>query len=169
LSAPGGARDRSPYPDPALPTQSQPEPALAWTPPPWRPFEASFEGFTGSPEDWGNTVAVGVADRVGRQLIRIDTNYKPTRRSDHPVDLTRTDTVRLAVALLRAAEDTFQHGRLRPTEAAELLGELGELDYALAELRAHALGDLLHAGIMNGDGQRADLLDAEVEEMGGTR
>jgi hypothetical protein len=49
------------------------------------------------------------------------------------------------VALLRATDDTFQHGRLRSTEAAEL----GELDYALAELRGHALGDLLHAGIMN--------------------
>ena len=117
----------------------------------------------------GNTVAVGINERCDRQLIRIDTNHKPTRRSDHPVDLTRPDTVRLAVALLLAAEDTFQHGRLRSSEAAELLGELGEFDYALAELHAHALGDLLHAGTMNSDGQRADLLDAEVEEMGGTR
>jgi hypothetical protein len=66
-------------------------------------------------QDWANTVAVGiserydpvmaqrvaehfdeldwVADRVDRQLIRIDTNYKPTCRSVHPVDLTRTDAV----------------------------------------------------------------------------
>jgi hypothetical protein len=112
---------------------------------------------------------VGVADRVDRQLIRIDTNYKPTRRSDHPVDLTRPNTVRLAVA--PATGDR----RYLPTRAAALhrsrraAGRAGELDYALAELRAHALGDLLHAGIMNSDGQRADLLDAEVEEMGGTR
>jgi hypothetical protein len=93
-----------------------------------------------------------VADRVDRQLIRIDTNFKPSRRSDHPVDLTRSDAVRLAVALLRATDDTFhyvQRGRLRPTEAAELLLELGELDYALAELRGHALGDLLHDSTMN--------------------
>jgi hypothetical protein len=73
------------------------------------------------------------------------------------------------VALLRTTDDTFQHGRLRPTEAAELLRELEKLDYALAELRAHALGDLLHASTMNSDGQRTDLLDAEAEEMGGTR
>jgi hypothetical protein len=45
---------------------------------------------------------------------------------------------------------------------------LEELDYALAELRAHALGDLLHASTMNNDGQQRDLLDAEAEEMGGT-
>jgi hypothetical protein len=92
---------------------------------------------------------VGINERCERQLIRIDTNHKPTRRSDHPVDLTRTDAVRLAVALLRATEDTFQRGRLHPTEAAELLRELGEVDYALAELRAHALGDLLHDSTMN--------------------
>jgi hypothetical protein len=36
-------------------------------------------------------------------------------------------------------------------------------------LRDHALGDLLHASTMNSDGQRTDLLDVEVEEMGGTR
>jgi hypothetical protein len=112
---------------------------------------------------------VGINERYDRQLIRIDTNHKPTRRSDHPVDLTRPNTGRPAVTLLRATEDTFQRGRLRSTEAAELLHELGELAYALAELRAHALGDLLHAGTMNSDGQRTDLLDVEVEEMGGTR
>jgi hypothetical protein len=74
-------------PDPGTPDPNNPDPALAWTPPPWRPFEASFEEFTGSAEDWANTVTVGVSER-----------YDPVMA--HPVDLTRLDAVGLAVALL---------------------------------------------------------------------
>jgi hypothetical protein len=77
--------------------------------------------------------------------VRVDTNYKPTRVGEHPVDLGRNEAAGLAAALLEAIEDTFHYGRvgeLRAIEAAQLLSALDEVDYALANLRAHALDDL---------------------------
>lgn len=143
----------------------------------FKPYEAAIEGWTpGDPNntadlltDWPNSVAVTTiegwssitpdtespdeaeeeyADNAyGRQLVEIDTNYKPTRTSEHPVRLTRTQTIALAVHLLEATEDTFHGarvGRLRATEAAELLQALGAVDAALLDLREHALGDLAY-------------------------
>jgi hypothetical protein len=125
------------------------------------PYETSFEG-TAPDGEWANSVLVTTvavydpterpeqeaewaADYEDRQLVRVDTNYKPTRQGEHPVDLSRTDAARLAAAILDATEDTFDHGRvgeLRAAEAAQLLSALEEVDYALANLRSHALGDL---------------------------
>jgi hypothetical protein len=143
-----------------------------------RPFTASLTGHTNSPEEWPNTVTVTTcqtydptpdhtttdehgdtvtdwADQHGtRQLIEIDTNYKPTRPGQHPVRLTRTDATQLATTVLRAIEDTFHHsrvGRLRPAEAAELLRTLEDLDHALVDLRGHALDDLLHGAGLDPD------------------
>ena len=85
------------------------------------------------------------ADYGVRQLVRVDTNYKPSRRGEHSVDLDGVEAVRLAAAVLETIEDTFHYGRvgeLRAIEAAQLLSALDEVDYALANLRAHALGDL---------------------------
>jgi hypothetical protein len=136
-----------------------------------QPFEQSVEGWTsGIPDDWPNTVTVSTvtgydaqetdptaaeqvdgepyADTAGnRELVQIDTNYKPTRTGQHPVRLTRVDAIQLATHILAATEDTSHYarcGQLRATEAAEVLRALEELDFALTDLRTHALGDLLH-------------------------
>ncbi|MEV0066660.1 hypothetical protein [Amycolatopsis sp. NPDC050768] len=132
-------------------------------------FSAAFEGFSHNPDDldfWPNSVRVDAvegydptltatdveaeleyADRAeSRQLVEVDTNYKPTRDSDHPVRLTRVDAVEFATAVIRATEDTFHWmrcGRLRPVEARDLLAAVTNAEYALAELRDHALEDLL--------------------------
>ena len=125
------------------------------------PYEKSLKGTV--PEGaWADTVTVRTvtvhdpterpeeeaewaADYGDRQLVRVDTNYKATRAGEHPVDLSRPDAARLAAAVLEAIEDTFHYGRvgeLRVVEAAQLLSVLDEVDYALAQLRSHALGDL---------------------------
>jgi hypothetical protein len=137
-----------------------------------KPFQASFYGYEAGDDDWGNSVSIETvtvydpeldsaiqddparaadeaewaADYDGRQLVRIDTNYKPTRPGEHPVDLSRPDAARFAAAVLEAIEDTFHHarvGQLRPQEAADLLSVLTGVDCALARLREHALGDLV--------------------------
>ncbi|NKQ54993.1 hypothetical protein HFP15_19095 [Amycolatopsis sp. K13G38] len=138
-----------------------------------QPFQASFEGWNANPDsldDWPNTVSVEAvtgydpaaedaasvagerdldeyADTHGeRELVEIDTNYKPTRPGQHPVRLTRVDAARLAAAILQATEDTFHYtrcGRLRPADAKELLEALRDVEYQLSELRDHALTDLL--------------------------
>jgi hypothetical protein len=126
------------------------------------PYEKSFEGTAPDGEWRANAVTVTTvavhdpterpeeeaewaADHGDRRLVRVDTNYKATRPGEHPVDLSRPDAVRLAATVLEAIEDTFHHGRvgeLRAVEAAQLQGVLDEVDYALAALRSHALGDL---------------------------
>jgi hypothetical protein len=125
------------------------------------PYEDSFNGVALDGE-WANTVTVTTvalydpterpeeeaewaADYGERQLVRVDTNYKPARLGQHPVDLGRAEAAGLAAAVLEAIEDTLHYGRvgeLRAAEAAELLSALDEVDYALAILRSHALGDL---------------------------
>ncbi|OXM44943.1 hypothetical protein CFP71_39525 [Amycolatopsis thailandensis] len=131
-------------------------------------FSTSFEGWTPNPEDleqWANSVRVEVVEGYdptftsevtdgdmefadygeARQLVEIDTNYKPTRDSEHAVRLTRSDAVKLAAALLEAVEDTFHYsrcGRLRPSEAKDLLDTIRDTEHQLAELRDHALNDL---------------------------
>ena len=132
---------------------------------PSEPFTAAVEGWSAdSIADVPNTVSVSVvtaetndqppagedvdyADSYGaRELVQIDTNYKPTRTGPYPVRLTRVDTVRLAVHLLQATEDTFHYSRsgpLRARDAAQLLRALEEVDFALNDLRSHALSDLL--------------------------
>lgn len=141
---------------------------------PPQPFETySVEGWTsGHAEDWPNTVTVRAtdgweasedgtfplaqereqdgdyADQAGeRHLVEVDTNYKPTRPGPHPVRLTRTDAIHLAARIADATQDTFHYmrcGRLRATEAAGVLNALNDLECALADLRDHALQDLLH-------------------------
>jgi hypothetical protein len=146
------------------PTTNQPP-----TPPPLlHAFSTAIEGLPTGDADWNNTVSVATisrllpgprpdaaeadprwwfADRDGeRQLVRVDTNYKATRESQYPADLSRAGAVALVVAVLTAIEDTFhlsRVGQLRPAEAAELLRGLTDVDYALTELRAHALEDVL--------------------------
>ncbi len=93
---------------------------------PPEPFQASFEGYVEMPDDVANTVTVSAttyyelnvpdqededcefyADAAGaRELVTIDTNYKPTRPGAHPVHLHRTDAIRLAAALIDAAHKT---------------------------------------------------------------
>jgi hypothetical protein len=136
------------------------------------PFTASIGGWSSNPEaadeaDWPNTVTVSVvtrstghepaeadgddsdvyADRVdSRELVEVDTNYKPGRSGEHPVRLTRADAIALAVHVLSAVDDTFHYtrcGRLRGREAAEVLQALESVQYALSDLREHALQDLL--------------------------
>lgn len=87
------------------------------------------------------------ADSFGnRQLIKIETNYKPGREGQHPVCLTRTDALRMVSALLGATADSFHPlrcGQLRPTEAAGVLRTLDEVQACLSQLREDALADLL--------------------------
>ncbi|MQA12833.1 MAG: hypothetical protein GEV09_01320 [Pseudonocardiaceae bacterium] len=160
-----------------MPEQPAPDPSttptrLARDKPP-RPYQASFEGYAAG-ESWPNTLTVtavsvpnpqpghtttedgderDAADAAAdeRQLVCIDTNYKPTRPGQHPVHLTRSDGARFVAAVLEALEDTFHYARvggLRAVEAAELLRAIEEVDVVLFQLREHALGDLLrHAGI----------------------
>jgi hypothetical protein len=147
-------------PDPSH-GDSTPDQAAAETYARLAPYEQSFQG-TAPDGEWANSVLVTTvavcdaterpeqegewaADYGDRQLVRVDTNYKPTRPGEHPVDLSRPDAARLAAAILEATEDTFHYGRvgeLRADEAAQLLSALEEVDYALANLRSHALGDL---------------------------
>jgi hypothetical protein len=139
------------------------------------PFAAAVEGWsTGSVQDLPNTVSVSVitvetddepdageridyADSMGaRELVEVDTNYKPERTGQHPVRLTRADAVQLAVHLLQATEDTFHYSRrgpLRGREAAQLLRALEEVDFALNDLRSHALSDLLRDTDVDPDDQ----------------
>ena len=135
-------------------------------------FTASMTGWTtGRAGDWLNTITVTVttgwtpidggarpgdddpaesacwyADAGGeRRLVQVDTNYKSGRPGPHPVQLTRTNAVALAWYVLAAVEETFdrsRYGALRAGEALELLRALPELDFTLAELRAHAVEDL---------------------------
>lgn len=136
---------------------------------PPKPFETSMQSWTsGALDDWPNTVTISAvttwdahaanedgdtgaaryADMAGeREMVQIDTNYKPTRTSEHPVRLTRVDAIHLAAHVLTAAEDTFhftRRGQLRATEAADVLRVLEEVNYAVTNLRGHALDDLLH-------------------------
>jgi hypothetical protein len=139
----------------------------AYQPP--KPYSASFEGYTANPNDfeqWPNTVTVEAVEHWGtgqlgeveepvekyadfgdvRQLVEVDTNYKPGRPGQHPVRLTRADAVKFAAAVLRATGETFdcrRCGQLRPAEAAELLQALREVQVELDDVREHALGDLL--------------------------
>jgi hypothetical protein len=72
--------------------------------------------------------------RDQRELVEIDTNYKDTRPGEYPVRLTRTAAIKLADHVLKAAEDTFHYGRvgrLRATEAAELLHALDHVQATL--------------------------------------
>ncbi len=139
----------------------------------WWVDERLHMAFTGEPSDedglsFGNTVTVEVVDHAAnpgfdtgspdaaaerewaadvdtRPLVRIDTNYKPSRPGPHPVDLTRRAALALAAAVLAAVEDTFHHARvgsLRATEALALLDDLAAVDEALLELRTHAVYDL---------------------------
>lgn len=134
---------------------------------PAKPFSAHFEGRETVFSDYANAVTVETvtgcdpdagrsldeeadlyyADSFGhRELVKLDTNYKPTRPGNHPVCLTRADAIRLAAALLEATEDTFnvhRCGALHPRSAAALLQQLEEVDGALFELRQAALGDLV--------------------------
>jgi hypothetical protein len=118
-----------------------------------KPFTASFAGWTTASDDWGNPVTVQAvehwdagfggevtdtdedyADRGAVwELVETDTNYKPSRPSQHPVRLTRPDAVKLAGSVLEATEDTFHYsiGRLRPIEAKELLEALQHVEYQL--------------------------------------
>lgn len=146
--------------------QTTPDTTTSWPDAPW-PRQTSVEGYA-PPGEWPNTVTVTTvsaydpdlqqradthpdeaewaADHADRQLVRVDTNYKPSRPGAQPVNLTRTGAVNLAAAVLEAIEDTFHYtrvGELRATEAAELLEALGEVDAALLQLREHTLGDLL--------------------------
>jgi hypothetical protein len=59
------------------------------------------------PTEHPDEEAMWAADFGERQLVRVDTNYKATRRGEHPVDLSRPDAARLAAAVLEALEDTF--------------------------------------------------------------
>ncbi|RSM77070.1 hypothetical protein DL991_21220 [Amycolatopsis sp. WAC 01375] len=153
---------------------------------PFPAFSTSFEGWTPDPDDleqWANSVRVEVVEGYDptftgevseealeyadcgeeRHLVEIDTNYKPTRDSQHPVRLTRGDAVKLAGALLEAVEDTFHYsrcGRLRPAEAKELLDAIRDTEYQLVELRDHALNDLLV-----GAGLTKDPLDVTEENQ----
>lgn len=128
------------------------------------PFWASFTSFAVG-DEWADTLTVTTVERYDpelearatedeldwaadvsdRQLVRVDTNYKPGRPGDHPVDLTRADAAKLAAAVLEALEDTFHGarvGELRADEAAGVLQALEGVEFALSEVRAHALGDL---------------------------
>lgn len=146
-----------------------------------RDMAVTFNGWS-APGEWANTVTVEPtaaydptidqnaaddtewADGGGRHLVEIDTNYKASRPGQHPVMLTRADAARLAAAVLRAIEDTFHYrrvGRLRPTEAAELLRELEGVEADLAELRSHALADLIAATIPDPDETADDLTQPE--------
>ncbi|MEV6604737.1 hypothetical protein [Kutzneria sp. NPDC051319] len=161
----------------------------AATPPATRslPFTAAVRGWsTGDVEDWPNTVSVAVitvetadpvsdgedidyADSTGaRELVEVDTNYKPDRTGQHPVRLTRTDAVQLAVHLLTATEDTFHYSRrgtLRGRQAAELLRALEEVDFALNELRSHAVSDLLRDTATDPDDRGGDAGPAAASPM----
>lgn len=139
---------------------------------PQRPFETAFDGWRATRE-WSNTVTVRHtlgydpereqdpgddaewwADGADRHLVEIDTNYKATRPGQHPVQLTRGDAARLASAVLQAVGDTFHYlraGRLRPTEAVELLRALEDVEGHLAELRSHALSDLITGALPDVD------------------
>lgn len=106
------------------------------------------------------------ADRNGtRGLVKVDTNYKPTSRiGAYPVCLTREDAVQFASEVLEATEDTFhlaRRGQLRPEEAGELLRALEGVDTVLAQLREHALGDLLDNTV---HASSSDELDDEDDE-----
>lgn len=160
------------------------------------PFEEAITGWTANPEsleDWPNTVTVrstegympnedglyprtqdrdiddDYADQTEqRQLVEVDTNYKPTRPGQHPVLLSRPDAIQFAAHVLAAVEDTFHYsriGRLRAVEAAELLRLLPEVEGALAQLRAHALDDLLRDTGSDPDDQPE--VEDEVTEEGG--
>jgi len=141
--------------------------AIDATPEPLRAYETAFTGWMAGDSEWGDQphrardrgVGPGpqpagvpesdwAADVGERQLVELDTHYKPTRPGPHPVRLTRKDAAELATAVLCALEDTFHAGRvghLRGSEAAELLDALSETAFALEELRDHAIGDLLAA------------------------
>jgi hypothetical protein len=165
-------------------------------PPPQNPYLAVFEAFVGTGEQdltdpgaaWPNTVTVDAAvgyDPAGdlpdthsagyadvgqvRHLVEIDTNYKPGRQSEHPVQLTRVDAVGLAAAILRAVEGTFDFNRagcLRRVEGIEVLDALGELDAVLAEVRGHAVGDI--AGDIDEFWQRGPAPLRHPNEAGGS-
>lgn len=134
------------------------------------PYHASMEGWNPYPDDpapvdicdWPNTVSISVVTVCGaptlddndyadageqRELVEIDTNYKDTRPGEYPVRLTRTAAIDLTDHVLKAAEDTFHYGRvgrLRATEAAQLLQTIERMQATLQNVREHALQDLLH-------------------------
>jgi hypothetical protein len=132
------------------------------------PKEAVFEGWTSNPDDpeqWGNSLMIqtsesDTADEV-IGLVRVETNYKPHGRvgNTYPVDLTLSDAVLAAAAILSRVHDTLGYTidkPLAPLAAADLLGDLLRVDEELGALREQLLADLA-----------ADLRQSSVTEQEG--
>lgn len=115
----------------------------------------SITGYTAnpdSPDEWANCVTVEAVEGENAAgelvpLVKVETNYKPHGRlgNEYPVDLTLSDAVKAAVALLVAVNDSLAHTLDEPLggrECVALLADLHEIDDELISVRAQLTADL---------------------------
>lgn len=83
-----------------------------------------------------NTLSIEYPEYSDEPVVRVDTNYKATRTSDYPVDLSLVDAVKASAALLRVALEAYDHNpEDNPKLAWDLLRELLVVDNDVSELR----------------------------------
>jgi hypothetical protein len=94
-----------------------------------------------------NVLSIRQASRVVNErttpLVNVDTNYKDTRRGEHPVNLSMVDAVKAARALVEASARAY--GRMiddDPAQSWDLLSALSAVDAEVSDLRDSLLLDL---------------------------
>lgn len=87
-------------------------------------------------------LASNVVNGSTTTLVNVDTNYKDTRRGEHPVNLSLVDAVKAARALVEAAALAYSRGVDDPQQSWELLSALSAVDGEVADLRDSLLLDL---------------------------
>ncbi|PWK81696.1 hypothetical protein C8D88_116107 [Lentzea atacamensis] len=85
-------------------------------------------------------VVSNFTDAMETGLVRVDTNYKPTRPGKHPVDLSMTDAVGAASTLVQAALSAYH--QTDEVDALTVMRALTELDGEIHLLRSVLLRDM---------------------------
>lgn len=83
-----------------------------------------------------NTLSIEHVEYSDAPLVRVDTNYKSTRTSEYPVDLSLLDAVKASAALVRETLAAYDKDlEYNPKLAWDLLRELLLVDAGVIELR----------------------------------
>lgn len=118
-----------------------------------------FQGYTSKPDsfdEWPNTLSIETSEGVAAgqvnpvPLVLVDTNYKPGRTGEHPVNLTVEDVLRATATLLGTAHDSLTENSYAEQPAHDVLALVGllkrltEVDEAAWELRTWLHTEIEH-------------------------
>jgi hypothetical protein len=131
----------------------------------------SLTGYTNDPASLANSLTIDAGqvelkDWTRVPAVRIDTNYKPGRPGQYPVDLTIRDAVKAAVALIGRAlvsldENVETLDKTHPDdEMLLILVDLSNLDGNVWELRDFLQNEIQHRRSQAAD--KAPAGDAEA-------